>query len=200
MNFVILFGPQAVGKMTVGRALEKQTQFPLLHNHMTLELLHPFFGFSDETFRLSGLFRTEMFKSLAAGDKTGAIFTMVWAFDMHEDWKFINNTKAVFESAGHTVYFVELEADTATRIFRNKTEERLAHKPTKRNLAASEKELLESMANHRLNSDTDEISHRPYIRIDTTDKLPEQVAAMICKEFNFQTGSKNPIEQLESER
>lgn len=185
MNFVIIFGPQASGKMTVGRALEKQTGYPLLHNHMTLELLHPFFGFSDETFRLSKLFREEMFKSLAAGNTNGAIFTMVWAFDMQEDWEFINNTKVIFESAGHSVYFVELEADTATRIFRNTTEERLIHKPTKRNLAASEKELLESMANHRLNSNAGEISHRPYIRIDNTDKMPEQVAEMICMAFNF---------------
>ncbi len=189
MKFVIIFGPQASGKMTVGRALEKQIGFPLLHNHMTLELLHPFFGFSDETFRLSDLFREEMFKSLAKGNTSGAIFTMVWAFDMHEDWEFINNTKAIFESAGHSVYFVELEADTATRVLRNKTEERLIHKPTKRDLAASEKELLESMANHRLNSNTGEISHRPYIRIDNTEKLPEQVAKMICREFNFQATS-----------
>lgn len=186
MNFVIIFGPQASGKMTVGRALESRTGFPLLHNHMTLELLHPFFGFSDETFRLSKLFREEMFKSLAAGNTKGVIFTMVWAFDMREDWEFINDTKDIFESAGHNVYFVELEADTATRIFRNKTEERLIHKPTKRDLAASEKELLESMEKHRLNSNAGEISHRPYIRINNANKLPEQVAEMICKEFNFQ--------------
>lgn len=199
MNFIIIFGPQASGKMTVGRALEKQTGYPLLHNHMTLELLHPFFGFSDETFRLSDLFREEMFKSLSAGNSNGAIFTMVWAFDMCEDWEFIKNTKAIFESAGHSVYFVELEADTATRVLRNKTEERLIHKPTKRDLAASEKELLESMANHRLNSNVGEISHRPYIRIDNTDKLPERVAEMICREFNFQSTLKDVDNQVKSE-
>lgn len=185
MKFVIIFGPQASGKMTVGQELGKKTGFPLLHNHMTLELLHPFFGFSDETFRLSALFREEMFKSMAAGDTTGAIFTMVWEFDRKEDWDFINNTKEIFESTGHSVYFVELEADAATRIFRNKSESRLANKPTKRDVAASEKNLLESMANHRLNSHEDEISHRPYIRIDNTDKSAEQAATIICKEFSL---------------
>ncbi|MDN3450592.1 shikimate kinase [Planococcus sp. APC 3906] len=185
MKFVIIFGPQASGKMTVGQELGKKTGFPLLHNHMTLELLHPFFGFSEETFRLSALFREEMFKSLAAGDTTGAIFTMVWEFDRKEDWDFINNTKEIFESTGHSVYFVELEADTATRIFRNKTEARLAFKPTKRDIAASEKNLLESMVNHRLNSHEGEISHRPYIRIDNTDKSAEQAATIICKEFSL---------------
>lgn len=126
-----------------------------------------------------------MFKSLAAGDSTGAIFTMVWEFDRKEDWGFINKTKAIFEESGHSVYFAELEADAAIRIFRNKTEARLAYKTTKRDFAASEKNLLESMANHRLNSHEGEISHRQYVRIDNTDKSPEQAASIICKEFSL---------------
>lgn len=91
----------------------------------------------------------------------------------------------IFETSGPSVYFMELEADTATRIFRNKTEARLSYKPTKRDVAASEKELLESMANHRLNSREGEISHRPYIRIDNTDKSAEQAATIIWKEFSW---------------
>lgn len=43
MKLVFLFGPQAVGKMTIGHELEKITQLKLLHNHMTIDLLHPFF-------------------------------------------------------------------------------------------------------------------------------------------------------------
>ena len=43
MKFVILFGPLAVGKMTVGQELEKITGLKLFHNHMTIELVLPFF-------------------------------------------------------------------------------------------------------------------------------------------------------------
>ena len=42
---VVLFGPPAVGKMTVGRELERLTGLPLFHNHMTIELVVPFFDF-----------------------------------------------------------------------------------------------------------------------------------------------------------
>lgn len=35
MKFILLFGPQAVGKMTIGHELEKITELKLFHNHMT---------------------------------------------------------------------------------------------------------------------------------------------------------------------
>lgn len=61
MKFIIIFGPQAVGKMTVGQELERITDLKLFHNHMTIDLLHPYFGFSSETWRLSDLIRSEIF-------------------------------------------------------------------------------------------------------------------------------------------
>lgn len=41
MKFVMIFGPQAVGKMTVGKELQKITELKLFHNHMTIDLLAP---------------------------------------------------------------------------------------------------------------------------------------------------------------
>lgn len=35
MKLVVIIGPQAVGKMTVGHALEKITGLKLFHNHVT---------------------------------------------------------------------------------------------------------------------------------------------------------------------
>ena len=77
MKFVLLFGPQAVGKMTVGKELSKITDLKLLHNHMTIDLLEPFFGFSPEMWRLSSLFREEIFNSFSKSDNYGMIFTFV---------------------------------------------------------------------------------------------------------------------------
>ena len=61
MKFILIFGPQAVGKMTVGQELEKITELKLFHNHVTIELLEPFLGFSKEMWRLSD---SEQFKWL----------------------------------------------------------------------------------------------------------------------------------------
>ena len=48
MKFVLITGPQAVGKMTVGQELVKITNLKLLHNHMTIELLTKIFDYSRD--------------------------------------------------------------------------------------------------------------------------------------------------------
>ena len=42
-KFILIVGPQAVGKMTVGQELTKITDLKLLHNHMTIEILTKIF-------------------------------------------------------------------------------------------------------------------------------------------------------------
>ena len=59
------------------------------------------------------------------------IFTYIWAFDLQEDWDYIHHVENIFESKGGTVYFVELEAELDERLERNKSPNRLKHKPKK---------------------------------------------------------------------
>ncbi|SET37224.1 AAA domain-containing protein [Salinibacillus kushneri] len=180
MKFVLLFGPQAVGKMTVGHELAKLTEYKLFHNHMTIDLVLNFFEFGSKSFnRLNNMFRYEIFKEAARSDLKGLIFTYVWAFSEQEDWEFVEEICSIFESEGGEVYFVELEADMEVRVARNKTPDRLKQKPTKRNIDFSERELKESMNQYRLNSKPGEIKRSPYIRINNTDKRPEDVARII---------------------
>ena len=64
MKLIIIFGPQAVGKMTVGHELEKITDLKLFHNHMTIELVSPFFSYGTKTGkRLVNLFRKEILEN-----------------------------------------------------------------------------------------------------------------------------------------
>ena len=65
MKLIILFGPPAVGKMTVGQELSKITGYKLLHNHMTIDLVTEFFDFGTPQFeRLVPTFR-QMLSSIA---------------------------------------------------------------------------------------------------------------------------------------
>lgn len=185
MKFVLIFGPQAVGKMTVGQELEKITELKLFHNHMTIELLEPFFGFSKEMWRLANHFRKEIFEGVAKSDLEGLIFTYVWALDRQEDWDYIESVFDIFESRGATVYLVELEADFNERLERNKSPNRLEHKPTKRNIETSEGDLISSMEKYRLNSLKGEIKREHYIRINNTELSPVEVADMIKKNFQL---------------
>ena len=186
MKLVIIFGPQAVGKMTVGYELEKITDLKLFHNHMTIELVSPFFSFgSEEGKRLVNLFRQEIFEAVAKSDLEGLIFTVVWNFDQQGDWDYMDNLCKLFESQEGTVYFVELEADIDERIERNKHPYRLHHKPTKRDMERSEKNLKDSMQKHRLNSKIGEITKKEYLRINNTNISPEEVAQTIKKQFQL---------------
>lgn len=185
MKFILIFGPQAVGKMTVGQELAKRTGLKLFHNHMTIELLEPLFGFSPELWCLSDLFRKEIFKTMAESKMTGLIFTYVWAFDLQEDWDFVNQVTEIFESKNATIYFVELEADLAERLERNKSPHRLEHKPTKRNVERSENELKATIESHRLNSLKDEIKKENYLRINNTNLAAQEVARLITNKFHL---------------
>ncbi len=185
MKFVLIFGPQAVGKMTVGQELAKKTGLKLFHNHMTIELLEPFFGFSPEMWNLSDQFRTEIFKTVAKGKEKGLIFTYVWAFDQKEDWDYVNEICNIFETEGASTYFVELEADIDERLERNQSPHRLKHKPTKRNIKWSENELKNTMKKHRLNSNEGEIPKDNYIKVNNTNTSPTEVAEIIAKEFKL---------------
>ena len=185
MKFVLIFGPQAVGKMTVGQELEKKTGLKLFHNHMTIELLEPFFNFSPKMWELSDLFRMEIFKAISESDQEGIIFTYVWAFDQQADWDFVDTICGIFESKDATTYFVELEADVSERLDRNKSANRLKHKPTKRNVEWSDNELKSTMKEHRLNSFEGEIKKENYTRITNTDLSAEETAKIISSTFNL---------------
>lgn len=186
MKFIILFGPQAVGKMTVGHELEKITELKLFHNHMTIELVSPFFSYgTDAGKRLVSLFRQEIFEEVSKSNLEGLIFTFVWAFNLQADWDYVAKISEIFESKGGIVYYVELEADLEERLERNKSPHRLEHKPTKRNVEWSENELKNSMENHRLNSYEGEIKKENYMRINNTDMEPEEVARIIKEKFQL---------------
>lgn len=186
MKLVLIFGPQAVGKMTVGQELAKITDLKLFHNHMTIDLVSHFFNYSTkEGKRLVNLFRHEIFEEVSKSDMEGLIFTFVWAFNLESDWDYINNLSGLFESRGGTVYFVELEADLDERLVRNKSSNRLEHKPSKRNIEWSEKDLKSSLEKYRLNSFEGEINVSNYIRINNTNLSAVEVAKSIKENFHL---------------
>jgi len=186
MKLIIIFGPHAVGKMTVGHELEKITDLKLFHNHMTIELVTPFFSYGTGTGRrLVNLFREEIFKEVAKSDMEGLIFTYIWAFNTKNDWNYINNVCKIFESKGGNVYFVELEADVEERIERNVSPHRLEHKPTKRKIENSEENIKNPMNKLRMNSKEGELKRENYTRIDNTKLSPDEVANMIKNKFDL---------------
>lgn len=186
MKFIIITGPQAVGKMTVGQELVKITNLKLLHNHMTIEVLTKIFDYSRDSFRkLNEEFRMQIFKEFAKSEEEGIIFTTTWDFEDKEEWNRIYKYIQIFKDNNAEIYIVELEANLEERLKRNKMENRLLNKPSKRNLEWSEKDLLKSVEKYRFNSKENEIKEKNYLRIDNTNLNANVVAEMIKNSFKL---------------
>ena len=187
MELYLIFGPPAVGKMSVGREWQKLTGLKLFHNHMTIELLINFFEFESLEFgRLNTQFRKMIFEEVAQSELSGLIFTYVWALDDDRDKQFVNSMANIFREEGASIYLIELEADLSVRLERNRGEERLLEKPTKRDLLWSEQNLLKTEDKYQLNSeDTFKYleDYPNYLKIQTNDLSAKETAAKIFSTF-----------------
>ena len=183
MDLIIIIGAGAVGKMTVGQKLMEITDFRLFHNHMMIEPVIELFG--DFNGEVIAQLRSDVVKAFLKTDYQGMIFTYMWAFDVQDDWDYIRNFAGKFEETGGTVYYVELVADRAVRVERNKTENRLKNKASKRDIAVSESRMLREETHYRLVSNDGEIPFENYIKIDNTNLEPMEVARLIKERFSL---------------
>jgi len=181
---LFVFGPPAVGKMTVGRAIAEASDFRLFHNHHLLEPLLDVFDYGTPPFnRLLEEFRLRVLQE-ASTSGTDLVYTLVWALDLPEDSAYLRRHLRPFVEAGQRIAFVELHAGLETRLARNRTPYRLAEKKSKRDLEWSDGNVRE-LERHVLNTGerptpADElIATYPHLRIDNTGRSPEDVAAEV---------------------
>ena len=81
MRLLLIIGPPAVGKMTVGRAVADRSSFRLFHNHHTIEMLLDVFDYGTPAFRtLNSEFRRRVMEEAAASG-ADLVFTFVWGLD-----------------------------------------------------------------------------------------------------------------------
>ena len=178
MKLVLIIGAGAVGKMTVGQELMKITNLRLFHNHMMIEPVIEIFGkFKGDTILK---LRETIFDDFVNDDNEGMIHTLMWAFDMKSDWEYVENLVNKFDE----VYCVELIASQEVRLERNKTENRLQNKASKRDIEASNKRVLYEDT-HRLVSFEGEIPFKNYLRINNENIQAKDLAQMIKDAFNL---------------
>lgn len=182
-ELLVVFGPPAVGKMTVGRAIAAASDFRLFHNHHVIEPLAEVFGFGHPAFeRLKESWRTHVLEEAAASGLR-LVFTFAWPVDDEEDAAIVRRMIAPYADRGLRVSFVELHADLDTRLQRNRGADRIAAKPSKSDLAWSDAHVREVDA-LRMNTDLERpgpadgvLAEHRHLRVDNTDLAPEEVAA-----------------------
>jgi len=186
MHFLLIFGPPAVGKMTVGREIQKATGIRLFHNHMSIEPVLNFFPFGSPSFeRIVGTFRRQVFEAVLKSDLPGLSFTYVWSLDTPGDNAFASAVCAQFRDAGASVALVELTAALDQRLQRNRSPERLTEKPSKRDISWSERHLLELDSTHRMNTSDGSPLAYSHLIVDTTHVSPARAAEIIIEQLNL---------------
>jgi len=180
MKLLILFGSPSVGKATVGRIIESKTDFKLFYNHMVMDgIMHIFGVGTPSEDRLSKLVRTQIIEE-AAKAGINLIFTYVWNFGREKGKTNIDTYKDIYEKNGGEVLFVELTAPLNVRIERANHPDRKrlkAHAPDTKRV-----KQLETTLN--FNSPSPFFYPDAYVKIDTTNKTPEQTAQEITDLLN----------------
>jgi AAA domain len=185
-TLLFIIGPPAVGKMTVGQQIATRTGLRLFHNHLAIEPVLRFFPFGSPPFgRLVDRFRRDLIEEVAASDLPGLIFTYVWAFDLPEDERAVDQFAEPFRRRGGRVLFLELEASQEERLQRNQGVSRLAEKPSKRDIGFSKRNLIELDRRHRLSSEGQFDDRTDYLRINNTRLEPAHVATVAISHFGI---------------
>ena len=185
-SFVIIIGPPASGKMTVGYELSKLTELKLFHNHQSIDPILSVFSYESEQYsRLIYDIRTMVFQEVAKSNLSGLIFTLVWDFDYEENERWFKNWAAIFKEQGYKIYMAELLSDLEVRLERNKTEFRLQEKASKRNIELSNKILLSNEQEWNMKAPEGFDFHDGFLSINNTKLSPKQTAEKIKTYFDL---------------
>lgn len=177
MKLVCIYGPPAVGKLTVAEELGRLTSLAVWDNHTSLDCVLPIFPFGTES--LSTL--TEQIRLLvleeAAREGVDVIFTIVFAFP--DDVAYVEGIFSVVEKHGGSVCLVQLTCNVDEQEKRVLSEDRARRKKTR---------SLERVREWNDTLDlTTPIPNRPTLTIDTTTTSPTDVAVGIAKHYALPT-------------
>ena len=181
---VFIIGAPASGKMTIGQELSKLTGATLFFNHQPIDFaLEIYQDFTEEMWEfVRGM--TFSFLGASARNQRYVILTDVIDFSNQYQLMYLKDIQDLLNEYHQQILFVELETSLEERLRRNRTENRLKHKPLKRHIEVSEREILETNKTDQLNSQKRPSGLHHYLKIDNTNLSAEEVAKQIQDKMN----------------
>jgi predicted kinase len=125
MKLMLLYGPPAVGKLTIAKEIARLTGFKVFHNHLTVNLVAAILPRGTPAYRqLLWHIRYAVFTEAAQAHIDGLIFTMVYR---HDQEPYIARCVEIVEQFGGTVCFVHVYCQAETVRQRVVREDRKQH-------------------------------------------------------------------------
>jgi len=176
MKLIIIYGPEATGKLTIAKALAQQTRFRLFHNHISVDVAKVLFDFGDEAFsQLIWDVRLLVFEHAARANVPGLIFT--WAYSHPDFLPYLDRIKSVL-----AVYDVEM-----CYVFVSCSVEEL-----KRRVIQQDRSIVGKINSiEALEKQLDKKNHQVIpgtlsLIIDNTDLSPADAAQIIMAHYQFE--------------
>jgi shikimate kinase len=175
MKLIIIYGPPAVGKLTVANEVAKRTSFRVFHNHLSIDAILPIFEFGSQPFfRLVELIRVETIAE-AARENVDLIYTFCYAKGLDE--MHVEKISNAAKENGAEVHFVLLTCTTDELLRRVVAEDR------KRFRKATTVEMMNQfLETYELR---EPVPYGETLTIENTDLSPEDAGDMIIDHFGL---------------
>ena len=126
MRLLFLYGPPAVGKLTVAKLLARRSGYVLFHNQLTVDLAQQIFPWgSAEYVDLVDRLRLEIMQRAAKAEVSGMIFTFVYAHPL--DLPFVRKVQRVLRRHDGSTHFYQLTCQREHLFERVKQDSRRDH-------------------------------------------------------------------------
>ncbi len=169
VKLIIIYGPEATGKLTIAKELAKGTGFRLFHNHISVDVARTFFDFGTVEFsKLVWDVRILALEHAAKANISGVIFT--WAYSHPDFVPYLNRLREVSDLHNIDISFVHVSCSV------DELKKRVLHSDRKdvgkiNSVAELERQL--ERKNHQVIPDCNSLI------IDNTDVSPQDVALLI---------------------
>ncbi len=173
MQLIIIYGSEAVGKLTVAKELAQLTSYPIFDNQYFNDLVLPFFDYGTEEFtNIIQKTRSLMFDEISKSRIPGVVFT--WAYSHPEFQPQLAKIRDIIGKNNGTIHFVYLQC----------TEEELYKRVVSPDRTEKGKiDTTEKLERQRARKNHAEIPGTNSFVIDNTDLSPTDAARNIASHF-----------------
>ncbi len=173
MRLLFLYGPPAVGKLTIAKELARRSGYVLFHNQLTVDLAQQIFRWgSAEYVELVDALRLAIMERVAKTDVPGMIFTFVYAHPL--DLPFIRKVQRLLKRHGGSSHFYQLSCRRQDLFERVKRKSRLDHEKIR-----TKKTLQRVLDRYDLSS---AIPRTDSLLVDTSRLRPAAAAELIWRD------------------